>query len=98
MQPRYLSFLTLMLIPGTLLFRQMQQGAFRQLNTQELLQEARDIIRGLELQKTIFRSDHASNYLPLQGRFPQDKTKLLDMLDQALQGKARLRPEMLRGL
>jgi len=98
MQPRYLSFLTLMLIPGTLLFRQMQQGAFQPLNTQELLQEARAIIQGLELQKTIFRSDHASNYLPLEGRFPQDKIRLLGILDQALQGKALLRPEMLRGL
>jgi Fe-S oxidoreductase len=98
MQPRYLSFLTLMLIPGTELFRRMGQGKFEPLSKPELLRQARDIIKGLELTKTVFRSDHASNYLPLEGRFPQDKTKLLDLLDRAVQGKSRLRPEIFRGL
>ena len=56
------------------------------------------MIEGLDLEKTVFRSDHASNYLPLEGRFPQDKQRILKILDAALSGTLRIRPEALRGL
>lgn len=98
MQPRYLSFLSLMLIPGTPLYEDAQKGNFEELNSLELLKETRDIIAGLELTKTIFRTDHASNYLPLEGRFPADKEKLLALIGLAINGKLRLKPEFLRGL
>jgi radical SAM superfamily enzyme YgiQ (UPF0313 family) len=96
MQPRYLSFLSLMLIPGTPLFRQEERGEFELPGPAELLREARDIIAGLDLEGTIFRSNHASNYLPLAGRFPQDKTALLSTLHAALDGETPLRPERFR--
>jgi radical SAM superfamily enzyme YgiQ (UPF0313 family) len=98
MQPRYLSFLSVMLIPGTPLHRDAKEGRFTPLDPIHLLQEMRDIISGLELSKTIFRSNHASNHLPLEGRFPNDKQKLVDVLDAAVRGKIRLKPEFLRGL
>ena len=98
MQPGYLSFLSLMLIPGTPLYEDSIRGRFEELNSAELLKETHDIIAGLELAHTIFRSDHASNYLPLEGRFPADKEKLLIMLDAALHGRIQLKPEFLRGL
>jgi radical SAM superfamily enzyme YgiQ (UPF0313 family) len=98
MQPRYLSFLSLMLIPGTPLFQDAQNGEFEELDSLELLKETRDIIAGLELERTIFRSDHASNYLPLEGRFPADKEKLVKVLEDALRGRVRLKPEFMRGL
>ncbi|HAH19685.1 MAG: hypothetical protein A2Y00_01735 [Omnitrophica WOR_2 bacterium GWF2_43_52] len=98
MQPRYVSFLSLMLIPGTPLYEAARRGDFEELDSHELLRQARDIIQGLELEKTIFRSNHASNYLSLEGRFPQDKGKLLTMLEGAIHGETTLRPEFLRGL
>ncbi len=98
MQPRYLSFLSLMLIPGTRLSQQAESGEFEELTPEELLEEARGIISALELKKTIFRSDHASNYLPLEGSFPKDKKTLLDTIDSAICGRIGLRPEGLRGL
>ena len=98
MQPRYLSFLSLMLISGTLLYDEAQRGEFEELDSRELLKEAYEIIQGLELERTIFRSNHASNYLALEGRFPQDKKKLLTMLEGAINGKTALRTEYLRGL
>ena len=98
MQPRYLSFLSLMLIPGTPLYQDARSGVFEELDSLELLQETRQIIAGLELERTVFRSDHASNYLPLEGRFPADKEKLLRILDGALKGQVRLKPEFMRGL
>lgn len=98
MQPRYLSFLSLMLIPGTPLYQDAKTGEFEELNSWELLMETQEIIAGLELDRTIFRCDHASNYLPLEGRFPADKEKLVKILEAALQGQVRLKPEFMRGL
>lgn len=98
MQPRYLSFLSLMVIPGTPLYQDAQSGQFEELDSLELLRETQAIIAGLELERTIFRSDHASNYLPLEGRFPADKEKLLRILEAALRGQVRLKPEFMRGL
>ena len=62
------------------------------------MQETYDIISGLELKKTIFRTDHASNYLSLEGRFPHDKEMLLSSINRALNGESALRPEFFRGL
>jgi radical SAM superfamily enzyme YgiQ (UPF0313 family) len=98
MQPRFLSFLSLMLIPGTPLYEDQKNGHFEQLDSRQLLEQTYNIISGLDLKKTIFRTNHASNYLPLEGRFPQDKQDLLDTLSQAINGKISLRPEFFRGL
>ena len=98
MQPRYLSFLSLMLIPGTPLYKEAKKGDFEELTPVELLKEMYSMIEGLELEKTVFRSNHASNYLPLEGRFPKDKEKLLSMIKPAIEGKKKLKPEWLRGL
>lgn len=94
MQPRYLSYLSLMLVPGTKLHQQMLEGKFIELSPEELIKEAHQIIEGLDLKKTIFRSNHASNHIPLEGTLPKDKTKLLN----ALNPKKTLKPEYLRGL
>lgn len=98
MQPRYLSFLSLMLIPGTGLFERARRGEFEELGPDELLGEARDIIGGLDLAGTVFRCDHASNHLPLRGRLPRDRDRLSEAIDAALRGEARMMPEALRGL
>lgn len=98
MQPRYLSFLSLMIIPGTPLAEEIKKGSFKELGPIELLKESYEIIKGLKLDKTIFRSNHASNYLPLEGVFPKNKIKLLNTLKAAINGDLELRPEILRGL
>ncbi|NQT33127.1 MAG: radical SAM protein, partial [Candidatus Omnitrophica bacterium] len=98
MQPRYLSFLSVMLIPGTPLYEECKEKRFEELDPHELLVGAHSIIKGLELEKTIFRSNHASNYLSLEGRFPKDKNKLLNSLDLAINGKINIRSEFSRGL
>jgi radical SAM superfamily enzyme YgiQ (UPF0313 family) len=98
MQPRYLSFLSLMVIPATPLAMQVRKGDFKLLSPVELLKESCAIIEGLDLKKTIFRSDHASNHLALEGSFPKDKMMLLAVLRSAIDGKVPLRPEIFRGL
>jgi radical SAM superfamily enzyme YgiQ (UPF0313 family) len=98
MQPRYLNFLSLMIIPGTPLHAQMEQGAFEPLDSHGLLIETFEIVRRLELNQTLFFANHASNYLPLTARLPQGKEELLHTLDAAIHGKLQLKPEFLRGL
>ncbi len=96
MQPRYLSFLSLMPVHGTGLYNEIKKGDFEELDSKGFLRESYEIIKGLHLNKTIFRANHASNYLPLEGRFPQDKEKLLDVLDMGLREEIMLKPEFLR--
>ncbi|MCP4718975.1 MAG: radical SAM protein, partial [Desulfobacteraceae bacterium] len=45
-----------------------------------------------------FRSVHASNYLSIDARFPQDKEAVLKTLDQTMAGNINLKPEWMRGL
>jgi hypothetical protein len=58
------------------------------------------LVAGFELRGTIFRSNHASNYLALAGTLPKDKAKLVATLDAVLASPAAAPfvPEWLRGL
>ena len=98
MQPFYLSFLSLMLVQGTPLYEQAQQGEFELLGSKELLIETYEILKRLELKKTLFFCNHASNYLPLTGRLPMGKDTLLQTLEAAIRGDIGLKPEIFRGL
>ncbi len=98
MQPRYLSFLSVMVIPGTPLAEEVRKGDFEELVPEELLKESYEILQGLHLTNTVFRSNHASNHLALEGRFPKDREALSNVLRAAIHGDVRLRPESLRGL
>jgi radical SAM superfamily enzyme YgiQ (UPF0313 family) len=99
-QPRYLSTLAMIPVPGTPLFDAVARGEYQELEPLELAAELRTFIAGLELTGTIFRSNHASNYLALAGTLPKDKGRLLAQLDAALgdPDRAPFRPEWLRGL
>jgi radical SAM superfamily enzyme YgiQ (UPF0313 family) len=100
MDPAYFSLLTLMVVPGTELYRQYQASEFVLIEPLEMLAEMRVMIQQMEgITHCVFRTNHASNYLPLAGTLPQDKGRLLATLDHALaQGESVLRPEYLRAL
>ena len=65
-----------------------------------MLRELREIIAHTDVSDALFRSNHASNYLPVGGRLPRDKQAMLTALDQVLAapGLARLKPEGWRAL
>ncbi|MDR1424428.1 MAG: radical SAM protein [Azoarcus sp.] len=65
-----------------------------------LLVEMEHFVARLALKRTIFRSDHASNWLSLRGNLPQDKERLLAQLRAAIAAPdaAPLRPAWARGL
>ncbi len=100
MNPDYFSMLTLMLVPGTKLHQQWQSGGFHLMKPAAMLAELRQVIDCLDnLTHCIFRTNHASNYLPLAGTLPLHKARLLATLDSALaQGKPALRPDAWRAL
>ena len=96
--PQYIGALTLMVVPGTPLFRQVNKGQFKVLNSNEILHEMRLLVENLDLSNSVFRSNHASNYLQIGGTLPQDKKAILEMIDSAIERKITLRPEFSRAL
>lgn len=80
MQPRLLSALRLVTTPNTPLY----QNGFQMISEYGAIAELRELIHGLELETTVFRADHSSNIVPLEGRFPKDKQRLLNQLDALL--------------
>ncbi len=65
-----------------------------------MLRELREMIAATNVTHALFRSNHASNYLPIGGQLPRDKTRMLAALDEVLARPdgARLRPEGWRAL
>jgi len=99
-QPRFVSTLVMTPVEGTPLFEQAQRGEVDELSPIELARELHAFLAGLELEASIFRSNHASNYLALAGTLPKDRARLLESLERVLADptRARFRPEGLRGL
>ncbi len=99
-QPDYLSTLVLSFPYGEQHYRNKFDGEFIQLNPIELIQELGIFIQNLELKNTIYRSDHASNYLVLKGVLNKDKNLLMARIARVLNNpdQESLREEWMRGL
>lgn len=98
MDPKFLSALTLTLIPSTPIHRLAETGRFEMPSVDALMRELRVLVDRCNPTDAIFRSNHASNYLPIAGRLPRDRDAILDAIDAALAGDVALRSEWLRGL
>ncbi len=98
MDCRFVSLLTLTVIPGTPLAELQRRGKFELPTIERMLEELRTIVALAEPRDSIFRTNHASNYLPLSGRLPRDKERIVSVIDQALSGGISLKPEWARGL
>ena len=96
--PEYVGALSLMFTPNTPLFQASKSGAFPTLSSQEMLEELSIMIAATDLTNGYFHANHASNYLPIKAKLPQDKEAALQLIAQALAGKIGLKPEYLRGL
>ncbi len=98
MDPEYLAALTLTIVPGTPMARHAQKGGFVLPSPRAMLGELRTIVDESRPTTALFRTNHASNYLPTGGRLPDDREALVHTIDAALAGKLRLRKESRRGL
>jgi radical SAM superfamily enzyme YgiQ (UPF0313 family) len=98
-QPEYLATLVVSFPKGE---ERLRAGfpAWEPLAMPELFAEMEVFLAGLELERTVFRSDHASNWLVLKGTLGADKARLLDQVHAAIDDPlhAPLRPAWARGL
>ena len=84
MQPRLLSALRVVPVPGTELEAAVRSGRFLELSERGVMEELRRMVLQLELTNTVFRANHSSNIVPLEARFPRDRQPLLAQLDELL--------------
>ena len=98
MKPDYLGLLTLMVERGTPLEQWVRDGSFTLLTAPEVLKETELFLRHVDSEGTVFRANHASNYLTLKGTLNGDRDALLSQLAAALEGQRDLKPEFLRAL
>lgn len=96
-QPEYLATLVVSFPLGEQRLRAGFPG-WEPLEQHELFVEMEQFLSGLELKRTVFRSDHASNWLVLKGTLGADKARMLAQVRQAIAGQAPLRPAWARGL
>lgn len=99
-QPEFVSTLVVSFPMGEERFKSGFNGDYEPLSQRELFKEIHTLVATLELENTVFRSDHASNYLVLKGTLGQDKKTMLDKIELALNkpGSIPLRQEWQRGL
>jgi radical SAM superfamily enzyme YgiQ (UPF0313 family) len=98
-QPEFLATLVVSFPQGEARFRQ-HYPEWEPLNQQELFTEMQQFLQALELKRTVFRSDHASNWLVLKGVLGAEKSRLLQEVAQAIEqpASAQLRADWQRGL
>lgn len=97
-QPEFLSTLVVSFPLGMARVVAGFDGRFTPLEVPHLIDEQGWLIGELALERTVFRSDHASNYLVLKGTLGKDKAALLSQIDKARAGLVPLRAEWQRGL
>lgn len=98
-QPKYASTLVLTMHKGLEHFENRYLGEYHPMILPDLFTEMKTFMEHLTLQETIFRSDHASNFLVLKGVLGKDKTLFLNQIEEALNHPeiANLRHGSLRG-
>ncbi|MFX1417787.1 MAG: radical SAM protein [Promethearchaeota archaeon] len=98
----YIAFLTLMVPSGTEIFKKKLKGEFQEMNSIEILRELKTFINQINFHNRnancIFRSNHASNYLPIKGILDREKENILNTLNYGIAHSDILRPEFYRGL
>ena len=93
MNPEYIGILTLVVEEGTPLQDWVREGKFRLLTPAQVLQETKLMVENFDSPGSVFRMNHASNYLSLKGTLNEDKEAMLSQIRQAERHTETLRPE-----
>lgn len=96
-KPEYVSFLTLRVYPGTPLYDQVKNGEFQRMSPMELLDELKLFLKNVDSEGSVFRSNHASNYVDLGGDLNRDIPRMLAQIEEA-QADHDFKPDFMRGL
>ena len=93
MNPEYIGILTLVVEDGTPLQDWVREGKFHLLTPAQVLQETKLMVESFDSPGSVFRMNHASNYLSLKGTLNEDKEAMLAQIRRAEQHMETLRPE-----
>ena len=98
--PEYVGALTLMTPGGTRIHEMVTTGEFRPMDPFDILLELKILIEHLDLTECVFRTNHASNYLPLKGTLNHDRAEMLNVLKHVINShdSSILRQSYSRGL
>jgi radical SAM superfamily enzyme YgiQ (UPF0313 family) len=98
--PEYVGALTLMIPPGTPLYEMTERKEFEPMAPFEILDEMKTLVTHLKLSECIFRTNHASNYLPIGGTLSRDRNRIIQVIQSVMEtgDEKRLRPSYMRGL
>lgn len=83
MNPEYASFLTLRLYEGTPMYDDVVTGRFERITADEIVDEMKIFLEHVDSPGTVFRTNHASNYVVLAGNLNEDIPSMLAQLDEA---------------
>ena len=96
-KPSYVSYLTMRIYHNAPIYDDYVSGKFKMPNAEEILYEMKLFLENVDSEGTIFRSNHASNYVALKGTLNKDRQTLIDLIDDTLE-KKNFRPDFMRGL
>lgn len=96
-KPEFVGFLTLMVEEGTKMYDLVHSGKFRLLSPSDVVEEMKIFISNVDSEGTVFRANHASNYISLAGNLNEDKQMLLNQIENVAKRNA-FKPESYRGL
>lgn len=96
-KPEYASLLTLMVHPAAPLWHDILSGSFKQLTPEQIMAETRIFLEHIDSEGTVFRSNHASNYVALAGTFNRDIPLMIRRIDTAM-AAGSFKPESWRRL
>lgn len=98
--PDFVGALTVMVIPGTPLYDEQKSGRFKLPDKFGLIAELGIMIANSEFTNCFFTSNHASNYLPVRARLPEEKEQVLSLIENVIRigDPGILKPEFLRAL
>lgn len=100
MNPDYVGALSLMVVPGTPIEKEINEGKMVLPDPFGLIRELEIMIKNSDFTNCFFTSNHASNYLPIRARLPEEKEKVLKLISGVIEKRdpRLLRPEYLRAL
>lgn len=98
LQPQHCSMMTYMPVKGTPLYREIEQGSFSVLSAVEAMQETRLLLQNIQTERMHFTSDHASNFVSLNGTLPDEQESFIAELTAAIEGSGNARVRRFRGL
>ncbi len=81
--PHFIRVRTFIPQPNSPLYEAMVKGSFQLASPETILKETKLLLERLQVTSQ-FLSDHISNLLPLHGKLPEDKEKMIQMIEEAL--------------